>query len=79
MVTLITNVHVCSSSIQYVWYEVLLSDNNMNVKNSAHSKNVDRKHVKIFYYGLNGQNKHLINCAAGEKRINNVCIQYNFL
>lgn len=46
MVTLITNVHVCSSSIQYVWYEVLLSDNNMNVKNSAHSKNVDRKHVK---------------------------------
>lgn len=46
MVTLITNVHVCLSSIQYVWYEVLLPANNMNVKNSEHSKNVDRKHVK---------------------------------
>lgn len=32
----------------------------------------------MFYYGLNGQNKHLINCAAGEKRSNNLCIQYNF-
>lgn len=46
MVTLITNVHVCLSSIQYVWYVVLLSANNMNVKNSEHGKNVDRKHVK---------------------------------
>lgn len=78
MVTLITNVHVCLSSIQYVWYAVLLSTNNMNVKNSEHSKNVDNKHVKMFYYGLNEQTKHLINCAVGGKRINNVCIQSNF-